>query len=123
MSRDDLDQVDHGRLGALGPAEREEALGEAGAAIGRALDRLGFGPFRIVRLEHHRQQLRRSENGRENVVEVVRDAAGKAANRVHLLRLAQLVFERQARRDVPRNGLHADRRPVLLDDLHALPEP
>ena len=42
-----------------------------------------------------RQQIGRAENGRQHVVEVVRHAAGEAADGVHLLRLPQLIFERE----------------------------
>ena len=64
-----------------------------------------------------------AEDRRQHVVEIVRDAAGQAADCIHLLRLAQLIFEREPRGDIARDGLHADRRAVLFDNLHALAEP
>ena len=106
---DDRHHVDRGRTRALRAAEREQLLGERGAAIGGAPDGVGLGPFRIVRLEHDRQQIGRAENGRQHVVEIVRHAAREAADGVHLLGLPQLILEREACGDVARNRLHADR--------------
>ena len=41
-----------------------------------------------------KQQVRRHDDGGEHVVEVVRDAAGELADRLHLLALRHLAFER-----------------------------
>ncbi len=107
----------------MGAAEGQEAFGQRCAAIGRALDRVSLCPFRIVRFEHHRQQVRGAEDRGEHVVEIVRDPAGEPADGFHFLRLAQLILEREPRGDVARDCLHADRLAVFLDDLYALPEP
>src|SRR5215203_277869 len=51
------------------------------------------------------------------------DPAREAADGLHLLRLAQLIFKREPRGDIARDRLHADRLAALFDDLHALPDP
>ena len=46
------------------------------------------------------EQVKAAEHRGEQVVEVVRDAAGQLADRIHLLRLDQLAFERALLGDV-----------------------
>ena len=60
------------------------------ARFGGALDLLDVGAARIAGVEAVEDQVGVAEDGREHVVEVVRDAAGEPADRFHLLRLAQL---------------------------------
>ena len=45
--------------------------------------------------ELHQQQVGRAHDAHQDVVEVVRDAAGEPADRLELLRLAQLLLERR----------------------------
>ena len=80
----------------------------ARAAFGGALDGVGLCPLRIVRFEHQRQQVRRAQNRGEHVVEIVGDPAREPADGLHFLRLAQLILEREPRRDVARDRLHAN---------------
>ena len=93
-------QVDHGRLHHLLAAEREQLAGE-----------LGGGSAAGLHLAHARggadshghppgDQLAVAEDHGEQVVEVVRDAAGQLPDRFHLLRLPQLRFERPLQGDV-----------------------
>ena len=75
----------------LGPGEGQQAAGQRGGA-GRAFHRVGevghhlaaraveAAPGEVDPADHHRQ----------HIVEVVRDAAGQLADRLHLLDLAQL---------------------------------
>ena len=60
-----------------------------------------------------RQQIAEAANGREQIVEVVRDAAGELADRVHLLRLAHLLLEPAALGHVARHGEHFADEPRL----------
>ena len=82
--------VDLARLQRLLAGEREQALGQIGAARGGVVDHL-----------RDRQQLRpvrdgfgedfdRAGDDGENIVEVVRDAAGQLTDRFHFLGLAKL---------------------------------
>ena len=65
-----------------------------------------------------------AENRRQQVVEVVRDAAGELADRLHLLRLAQLLFELAALGDVARvDDDGADRRIAEAIDADAFHDP
>ena len=65
-------------------------------------------------------QLAVAEDHREQVVEVVRDAAGETAHRLHLLGLAELLLEADARRDVARHR-ERGRAPLVRErDRHRL---
>ena len=85
------DDVDRFRIQRPAAREGQQVPGEAGAA----------GDGAAHRLEHARtrrpaagalEQLQAAGEHREQVVEVVRDAAGQLAERFHLLRLAQRRF-------------------------------
>ena len=78
----------------LAPREGEQAMGQRGGAVGRgrrqrrvALD-FGVAPLRDALLH----QIKRADNAGQQIVEIVRDAAGELADRFHLLRLAQLLL-------------------------------
>src|SRR5205823_9201639 len=49
--------------------------------------------FGVPRRQVAQQQLRVAEDGRQQVVEVMRNAAGELAHGLHLLRLAELLLE------------------------------
>ena len=102
-------QVDHAvdqgvqvdRLGVQGlpPPEGEQAAGELGAERRRLLGLLQN--LAVVGVGHTPlQQFQIAGDHRQQVVEVVRDAAGQLADRLHLLGLAQLLLHALARRDV-----------------------
>ena len=76
--------------------QRRGALGGL-AAIGRASRGCGPGPRSAAQRE-----VEIADDDGEQIVEVVRDAAGEAADRFHLLRLAQRVLGRLAPRDLLR---------------------
>ncbi len=76
-----------------------------GAARG-ALDLLRVGPPLVGRIHRIEQQIDVSEDRGEHVVEVVRDAAGEAADRLHLERLPKLLLERSLFSDVPADRDH-----------------
>ena len=80
------------RIERLAAREGEQAVGERRRALRRALRRvdvavdvLDRGPAPMPRL----QQLQAAGDAGQQIVEVVRDAAGELADRFHLLRLAQ----------------------------------
>ena len=80
------------------PAEGEQLPGEARRAFGRLLDLLeleAHGAVAVVQLVE--REAGEAEDRRQQVVEVVRDAAGQPADRLHLLRLLQLPLDGLAR--------------------------
>jgi hypothetical protein len=66
--------------------------------------------LRIAVGDRRPQQERVALDDRQQVVEVVRDAAGELADRLHLLRLAQALLQPLAVAHVAHDGLH---QPVL----------
>ena len=86
----------------LGAGEGEQAAGEGGGA-GRALHRIVEVEFdlaaRAVQLAAG--EIEAADDDREHVVEIVRDAAGELADRLHLLDLAELGFGGGAGRGLP----------------------
>ncbi len=92
---DGVDRIDQPRAHHLLPAEGEQLAGKARGAF-RGLLHL----FDLEAAVDARQPIEReaaeSQDGREQIVEVVRDAAGEAADRLHLLRFLQLPLDRFA---------------------------
>ena len=88
-------QVDDLGLQHLAAAERQHLLGEVGGTHGGAGDLFGIGAPLVFRIERVQHDLGVADDRGQQVVEVVRDAAGQAADRFHLLRVAQLLFEQQ----------------------------
>ena len=81
-------------LQRLPAREGEQLAHQAGRAIGAALDvhdvAIG-GIGRPVRLQ---QQIGEADDGGQHVVEIVRDAAGELAHRLHLVALRELELQR-----------------------------
>ena len=110
------------RLHDLPPAECEKLLGERSGALRSRLDLLDLGPqSRIGRRRGTRaatggepleNETAAAENGGEKVVEVVRHATRQPADRLHFLRLPQLLLEGLAIGDVHRHADRADDRAV-----------
>ena len=87
-----LGEIGRPRLQRLAPGKRQQPLRQGGAALsalGGAVDQ-AFGRG-IVR-QALAQQLEIAEHRGQQVVEVVRHAAGELADRFQLLQLAQLVL-------------------------------
>ena len=90
----DIVQVDDARSQHLLAAECQKLASERRRAFGGAGDFLSgsakvrFGP------ETLQQKFGVSGNHHQQIVEIVRNAASQAADSFHLLRLAQLLFER-----------------------------
>ena len=89
MSRDDGVQVEHTGLQHLAAAEREQLARERRRAGSGLLDLLGMTAQARVALAVDQELAVAGDRG-EEVVEVVRDAAGEPADRLHLLRLPKL---------------------------------
>ena len=96
---DQAAQVDRHGAQILLSRERQQALRQRGAALGalqRAVDQpvqpriVGHALAQQIEIAHHRHQ---------QIVEIVRDAAGELADRLHLLRLPQLLLGLFARGD------------------------
>ena len=88
---DQLVQIDHARLDDLLTREGQELTREV-----RGLRRGRFDVLEVRRAAARTaeaQQFQRSENDGQQVVEIVRDTAGEAADGFHLLRLEQLLLE------------------------------
>ena len=98
----DLVQVDDARLEHLLAAEGEELPRQVGRAMRGLVDLGQLHPRRVLRLQPSGGELRVAQDGRQQVVEVVGDAAGQPSHRFHLLRLAELLFDGAALRHVPR---------------------
>ena len=86
--------VDRLRVERLAAREGEQPVGQRGRALGRAHRRLGVAldvlgaPLRDAGLH----EVEGADDAGEQVVEIVGDAAGELAHRLHLLRLAQLLL-------------------------------
>ena len=110
-------QIDQLRSQHLLAAEREQLTRQRCGAIRRTCDLLGAIASRVhtfVEVDQH--QLGVAADRREQVVEVVCDATGEPADRFHLLRLAQLLFESLARGHVAARGEDVLWLPVRADD-------
>src|SRR4029077_8482374 len=81
------------RLQNLLTAEREQLPCESGGALARIADLEQVATFRGVGRHAAERQLTEAKNSRQHVVEIVRDAAGQLANRLHLLRVIELLLE------------------------------
>ena len=107
-------QIDDRRLHHLLAAECEQLSGQAGSALGRLHDlrNLVAHGFRQIRLLL--EQVRIAQHGCQQVVEVVRHAPGELADRLHLLRLPELLLELLLVADVDADA-EQFRRPVVFE--------
>ena len=95
--------------------EREQPLRQVGALLGGRHHQ--FGRRLQLRIgDLFVEDLRVAEDHREEIVEVVRDAAGQMAERLHLLRLAQLRRHLDAFRFVGKNADEMRGRAALVAD-------
>ena len=92
--------VEHADGENLFAAEGEQLPREAGGPIGCTLDFHDVVMARVGFRQALSQEARESLDGRQQVVEVVGDPARELADRVHLLRLPELIFERAAIGDI-----------------------
>ena len=87
----------------LAAREGKQLAHQIGGAIGVLLDVHDVGEGRIGRAVLGEQQIGEADDGGQHIVEVMRDAAGQLADRLHLLALRQLHFERLVLRRVARD--------------------
>ena len=92
-ARQQLVGIDRARQQRLGPGEGEQPASEGGGAIG-AFHRIVQVARGFLRLQPQLapRQFQPADDHRQHIVEVMRDAAGQLADRVHLLHLAQIVL-------------------------------
>ena len=88
-----IGDVDDARLQGLLPREGQELAHEVGGAVGVLLDLHDVGKGRVARPEPHQQEIAEADHRGQQVVEVVRHAAGELSDRLHLLRLGELDLE------------------------------
>ena len=91
---DERAEIDHLRLENLALAEREELTGQLRGALAGAKNLLDVGPSLIVARQRLQHQLREAVDRRQEVVEIVRDAAGEPADRLQLLCFSALILDR-----------------------------
>jgi len=108
-------QIEHLRLEHLAPAEGQQLRDQSAGALTRLADFLQIGhETGLVRdLLLFEQELAVAQDCRQQVVEVMRNAAGQMANRLHLLCLPKL-FLGQAQR-LLRGAAGGDLRADLQD--------
>jgi hypothetical protein len=85
--------VEDARLQGLLAREGQQLAHQIGGAVGVLLDLHDVGEGRVAGLEAHQQQVAEADHRGQQIVEIVRDAAGQLADRLHLLRLGELDFE------------------------------
>ena len=96
----DVVEIDDARGEHLLAAEGEQLAGQRRGALGGAGDLLRRAAQMRFGAEAFEKKFRVAGDDHQQIVEVVRDAAGEAADGFHLLRLAQLLLERAALGDV-----------------------
>jgi len=90
---DEVVEIEDAGLKQLPAAESKQLAGERGGAVGDFADLLAIGPGGIGGLDLIEGEVAVALDDGEEIVEIVRDAAGETAEGVHFLRLAKLVFE------------------------------
>ena len=89
---DERADVSRFRIERLSPAEGEQLSSELRAILRRVVSL--FGELALLGIAETRgEHFQIGDDRRQEVVEIVRDAAGELADRLHLLRLAKLVFD------------------------------
>ena len=101
-------------LDELAAAEGEQLARQPGGALGGLRDLLRGTRAGVVQIGHRQQRCVAVDDG-EDVVEIVRDAAGELADGLHFLRLAQLFLQPPLRRDIAEQTQHEQRPPVDFD--------
>ena len=89
IAADALGDVEHLGLERLPARKGQELARELGGAVHRVGDRVDVAPPALLGQVGPAQEVGRRADDGEQVVEVVRDAAGELAHRLHLLRLPQ----------------------------------
>ena len=98
-------QIDRLHLDALVARERQELARELGGALGGGADVVEVAARRIAGLGRGEREIEPRHHDQQEVVEVVRDAAGEQAHRLETLRLLELRLELHAIGHVATDGL------------------
>src|SRR5579875_1119843 len=114
-------QEDRLRIQPLLPGEGEELARQRAGALGTAQDGIGEAPeLRLpaprCRVEAPRQRLGAADDDGQEIVEVMGDAGGKLTDRLHFLRLAELLLDGALLRHVARHLGEADQGTALVAD-------
>ena len=112
----DLVQVEHLGGDDLLAGERQQVARQRRRRLGRVGHVEQLRPARVVRASGRQAELQTAGDDREEVVEVVRDAARQPADRLHLLRLDQLAFQPLSIGDVREGHQHLGQRAVRVAD-------
>ncbi len=104
--------VKHLRLQRLAAGEGQQLRGELGGTLDRFGDRIDIAASALFGEIAPAQEIGRGANDGQQIVEVVRDAAGELADRFHLLRLTQHFLALAAFGDVDGLGHGARHRAV-----------
>ena len=115
-------EVDRLGLELLAPRESEQAANQLAPLLGRPLGHRKDPALLLVELSALVDKAKAADHGCEKIVEVVSDAAGQLADRIHLLCLDQLVFERALLGDVGERARELDRPAVRILEKHRLVE-
>ncbi len=99
-------QVDHLRLHDLPTAEGKELLGETRRADPGLLDLVQIFLEHVLVPEIEPGIIAVADDRREEIVEVVSHPTGEPPDRLHLLRLVELLEQTRALRDVARHTVH-----------------
>ena len=97
-------ELDGTGLQQLLAAEGEQLSGEPGRAVGRTVDLLGVLMLDASGRDAVEQQVRVAADRRQQIVEIVRDATGKAADTLEALRLPEIALELLALGHVAKDG-------------------
>ena len=92
--------AEHLRPQRLPPREGQKLADQAGGPVGVLLDVHDVLEGRVARPVVGEQEVGEADDRGQHVVEVVRDAAGELADRLHLLALRELLLERALLGDV-----------------------
>src|SRR5947209_16800228 len=97
------------RLQALAAGEGKQAADELTPLLGGTLGHAEHTFLLVTELGAALEQAEAANYGSKQVVEIVRDPAGQLADRIHLLSLDQLAFERPLLADVGEGARELDR--------------
>ena len=88
--RERVGDVEDARLQGLLAREGQQLAHQIGGAVGVLLDLHDVGEGRVARPEAQQQKIAKADHRGEQIVEIMRHAAGELADRLHLLRLGEL---------------------------------
>ena len=113
---DQLRQIDRGRSQRLPLGEGEQALDQRLGTIGRLHRAVDQPVFAIAADAAPLEHVERADDRGQQIVEIMRDAAGELAHRLQLLRLAQRLLGEPAAGGLDRLGDDRDDRPAAVGD-------